>query len=266
MGRADARRAQQRGARRAAKSGGIRRLFTWRKMLGTFFGFCLLIMGAFVALYLYVDIPKANALAERQSNVYQYSDGTVLTRTGDGVNRQIVDLAEVPKEVQHTFVAAENKTFYKDQGVDLKGTARGILNTLSGKGKQGGSTITQQYVKNYYLTQDPTVSRKLKELVISLKVDQKKDKNYILAGYINTAYYGRGASGSRPRRRPTTGWTPRTSMCPRVLIWPRCSRPPASTTGRSRRPPAGGSSRSAGPTRSTTWSRCTGSTRPSATP
>ncbi|MGW9133041.1 transglycosylase domain-containing protein [Streptomyces sp. NPDC055681] len=195
MGRADARRAQQRGARRAAKSGGIRRLFTWRKMLGTFFGFCLLIMGAFVALYLYVDIPKANALAERQSNVYQYSDGTVLTRTGDGVNRQIVDLAEVPKEVQHTFVAAENKTFYKDKGVDLKGTTRGILNTLSGKGKQGGSTITQQYVKNYYLTQDPTVSRKLKELVISLKVDQKKDKNYILAGYINTAYYGRGASG-----------------------------------------------------------------------
>ncbi|MFD7751266.1 transglycosylase domain-containing protein [Streptomyces sp. NPDC059757] len=195
MGRADARRAQQRGARRAAKSGGIRRLFTWRKMLGTFFGFCLLIMGAFVALYLYVDIPKANALAERQSNVYQYSDGTVLTRTGKGVNRQIVDLAEVPKEVQHTFVAAENKTFYKDQGVDLRGTARGIFNTLSGKGKQGGSTITQQYVKNYYLTQDPTVSRKLKELVISLKVDQKKDKNYILAGYINTAYYGRGASG-----------------------------------------------------------------------
>ncbi|MFE4333325.1 transglycosylase domain-containing protein [Streptomyces sp. NPDC056831] len=195
MGRADARRAQRRGARRAAKSGGIRRLFTWRKMLGTFFGFCLLIMGAFVALYMYVDIPKANALAERQSNVYQYSDGTVLTRTGDGVNRQIVDLAEVPKEVQHTFVAAENKTFYKDQGIDLKGTARGLLNTLSGKGKQGGSTITQQYVKNYYLTQDPTVSRKLKELVISLKVDQKKDKDFILAGYINTAYYGRGASG-----------------------------------------------------------------------
>ncbi|MEV6163324.1 transglycosylase domain-containing protein [Streptomyces sp. NPDC052052] len=187
MGRAD--------ARRAAKSGGIRRLFTWRKLVGAFFGFCLLIMGAFVALYLYVDIPKANALAERQSNVYQYSDGTLLTRTGNGVNRQIVDLAEVPKEVQHTFVAAENKTFYKDKGVDLKGTARGLLNTVSGKGKQGGSTITQQYVKNYYLTQDPTVSRKLKELVISLKIDQRMSKSEILAGYINTAYYGRGASG-----------------------------------------------------------------------
>lgn len=195
MGRADARRAQQRGARRAQKSGGIRRLFTWRKMLGAFFVFCLLIMGAFVALYMYVDIPKANALAERQSNVYKYSDGSVLARTGDGVNRQNVDLAEVPKDVQHTFVAAENKSFYQDKGVDLKGTARGILNTLTGKGKQGGSTITQQYVKNYYLTQDPTISRKLKELVISLKVDQRYEKNDILAGYINTSYYGRGASG-----------------------------------------------------------------------
>ncbi|MDK0521861.1 transglycosylase domain-containing protein [Streptomyces sp. ML-6] len=195
MGRADARRAQRRGARRAPNGGGIRRLFTWKKMLGTFFGLCLLVMGAFVALYLYVDIPKANAMAERQSNVYQYSDGSLLTRVGNGVNRQIVDLGEVPEDVQHTFVAAENKTFYDDEGIDLKGTARGILNTLSGKGKQGGSTITQQYVKNYYLTQDPTISRKLKELVISLKVDSKKSKNYILAGYINTAYYGRGASG-----------------------------------------------------------------------
>ncbi|MFJ4823621.1 transglycosylase domain-containing protein [Streptomyces bacillaris] len=195
MGRADARRAQARASRRAAKSGGIRRLFTWKKLLGTFFGIVLLGMGAFLALYLYVPVPAPNALAERQSNVYQYSDGTVLARSNNGVNRQIVDLAQVPTEVQRTFVAAENKTFYKDQGVDLKGTTRGLINTLSGKGKQGGSTITQQYVKNYYLTQDPTISRKLRELVISLKVDQKQSKEQILAGYINTAYYGRGASG-----------------------------------------------------------------------
>ncbi|MFF9070904.1 transglycosylase domain-containing protein [Streptomyces sp. NPDC014872] len=195
MGRADARRAQRRGARRVPKRGGIRGLFTWRKMLGAFFGLCLLVIGACVGLYLYVDIPKANALAERQSNVYRYSDGSLLTRTGDGVNRQNVDLSEVPLDVQHTFVAAENKTFYDDQGIDLKGTTRGILKTLMGKGKQGGSTITQQYVKNYYLSQEPTVSRKLQELVIAIKIDQKMDKKGILAGYINTAFYGRGASG-----------------------------------------------------------------------
>ncbi|MFF8551597.1 transglycosylase domain-containing protein [Streptomyces sp. NPDC015501] len=195
MGRADARRAPAREPRGDRKSGGIRGLFTWKKLLGAFFGIVLLGMGAFGALYLYVDVPAANATAERQSNVYKYSDGTVLARTGKGVNRQIIDLDQVPKKVQHAFVAAENKTFYKDQGVDLKGTTRALFNTLSGKGKQGGSTITQQYVKNYYLTQDPTVSRKLKEVVISLKVDQKQSKDQILAGYINTAYYGRGASG-----------------------------------------------------------------------
>ncbi|GGL77226.1 penicillin-binding protein [Streptomyces fumigatiscleroticus] len=219
MGRAEERRARQRGGRRAAPRrssgapsaavggraaarraargdgrGGIRRLFTWKKIVGTFFGLCLLGMGAFIVLYMVIDIPEGNADAKLQSNVYKYSDGTVMARTGD-LNREVVDLAQVPKSVQRTFVAAENKTFYKDAGVDLKGTARGLLNTLAGRGAQGGSTITQQYVKNYYLTQEQTVSRKLKELVISLKLDREKSKDYILAGYINTSYYGRGAYG-----------------------------------------------------------------------
>ncbi|NGO09847.1 penicillin-binding protein [Streptomyces sp. HC44] len=200
MGRAEERRARQGGGRRraapkrSAGGSGIRRFFTLKKVLGTFFGLCLLGMAAFVVLYLVIDVPKGNAAARQQSNLYQYSDGSVLARTGT-VNRELVDLAEVPKEVQRTFVAAENKSFYKDAGVDFKGTARGLLNTLSGKGKQGGSTITQQYVKNYYLEQDQTVTRKLKELVISLKVDRTTSKDDILAGYINTSYYGRNAYG-----------------------------------------------------------------------
>ncbi|MEU4655331.1 transglycosylase domain-containing protein [Streptomyces sp. NPDC023723] len=205
MGRAEERKARQRGGRRAAPKrrrppaaangkGRIRRLFTWKKMLGTFLGLCLLGMGAFIVLYMMIQIPAGNADATLQSNVYKYSDGTVMTRDGDR-NREIVDLSKVPKDVQHAFVAAENKTFYEDSGVDLKGTARGLLNTVSGKGAQGGSTITQQYVKNYYLTQDQTVTRKLKELVISLKLDREKSKDYILAGYLNTSYYGRGAYG-----------------------------------------------------------------------
>ncbi|MEV5984560.1 transglycosylase domain-containing protein [Streptomyces sp. NPDC052051] len=198
MGRADERRARQRGGRRAAPQRsprrGIRRFFTWKTVLGSLFGFVLLVMGAFVVMYMMIDIPAGNAAAQKQSNVYKYSDGSLLARDGK-VNRENVDLASIPKEVQRTFVAAENKSFYTDSGVDLKGTTRGVLNTLSGKGAQGGSTITQQYVKNYYLTQDQTVSRKLKELVISLKVDRQKSKDYILAGYINTSYYGRGAFG-----------------------------------------------------------------------
>jgi membrane peptidoglycan carboxypeptidase len=198
-GRAAARRAAKGRGKggRAAKNAGkgrIRRLFTWKKVLGTFLGVCLLGIGAFVVMYMMIQIPEGNAAAQLQSNIYKYSDGKMLTRKGD-VNREEVDLSDIPKQVQKTFVAAENKSFYNDGGVDLKGTARGLLNTVRGRGAQGGSTITQQYVKNYYLTQDQTVTRKLKELVISLKLDREKSKDYILAGYINTSYYGRGAYG-----------------------------------------------------------------------
>ncbi|WP_418958872.1 transglycosylase domain-containing protein [Streptomyces tritici] len=184
-----------RGDTRASRGGGIRRLFTWRKLLGTFLVACLLGMGALYAAYLIVPVPaNANAEATMQSNVYKYSNGKVLARTGK-VNREIVGLDQIPKKVQNAFVAAENKTFYKDNGVDIKGTARAAWNTLTGKGKQGGSTITQQYVKNYYLDQSQTATRKLKELVIALKVDQRMRKDEILAGYINTSYYGRNAYG-----------------------------------------------------------------------
>ncbi|MDX3641549.1 transglycosylase domain-containing protein [Streptomyces sp. MB09-02B] len=234
MGRAEERRARQRGGRRAApqrssggdagataviappegggraaaraaaKAGGkkqqksqksfLRRLFTWKKILGTFFGVCLLGMGAFIVLYLMIDIPKGNPEATQESNVYKFSNGKIFARTGD-TNREIVELDKVPEKVQMAFVAAENKTFYSDPGVDFKGMTRGVINTLSGKGKQGGSTITQQYVKNYYLTSDQTVTRKLNELVISLKLEREESKDYILAGYINTSFYGRQAWG-----------------------------------------------------------------------
>ncbi|MFB7867118.1 transglycosylase domain-containing protein [Streptomyces sp. NPDC056069] len=182
------------GNSQARKGGRIRRLFTWKKLLGTFFVGCLLVMGAFYALYLMVPVPSANADATLQSNVYKYSNGKVIARTGK-INREIVGLEKVPTDVQRAFVAAENKTFYKDNGVDVMGTARAAWNTLTGKGKQGGSTITQQYVKNYYLSQDQTATRKLKEMVIAIKVDQRMSKPEILAGYINTSYYGRNAYG-----------------------------------------------------------------------
>ncbi|MCX5385341.1 transglycosylase domain-containing protein [Streptomyces sp. NBC_00083] len=198
MGRAEERRARQGGARRGkkqkVKKKGIRRFFTWKKMLGTFFGLCLLAMGAFYVIYLMVPIPSGNADAQLESNVYKLPNGQILARSGK-VNREAVKLEQVPVPIQHSFVALENKTFYEDKGVDFKGTSRGILKTLMGKGAQGGSTITQQYVKNNYLTQEQTVTRKLKEIVISLKVDQRYSKEEILVGYMNTSFYGRNAYG-----------------------------------------------------------------------
>ncbi|WP_055548204.1 transglycosylase domain-containing protein [Streptomyces sp. NBRC 110028] len=207
MGRADERRARQKGARRAkkaAKQGGIRRFFTWKMVLAYFVGLGALAVGAFAILYFSVNVPPANAEARAEANIYKYSDGSVMAKEGS-VNRESVSLSKIPKKVQHTFVAAENKDFYTDSGVSFSGTARGLINTALGRGKQGGSTITQQFVKNYYLSQEQTVSRKLKELVISLKVDQDKSKDYILQGYINTSYYGRGAYGIQAAARAYYG-------------------------------------------------------------
>ncbi|MFG2294845.1 transglycosylase domain-containing protein [Streptomyces sp. NPDC048603] len=204
MGRAEARRAQGgRGARRAsngARAGGggkksfIRRLFTWKKILGTFFGVILLGMAALLIAYFVVEKPNPNEQAELQSNVYKYADGSIMARRGK-VNREIVGLDRIPKDVQTGFIAIENKSFYKDQGVDLFGVARGGVNTVLGRGTAGGSTITQQYVKNYFLNQEQTATRKVKELIISLKVDNEMEKDEILAGYLNTSYFGRGAYG-----------------------------------------------------------------------
>ncbi|WP_372409235.1 transglycosylase domain-containing protein [Streptomyces luteireticuli] len=202
MGRAEERRAQKRGgsAPRSArgkkpKKAGIRRFFTWKKLLAYFFGLIALGVGAFVALYMYVDVPKDGKYAARaQATVYKLDDGTVIKRDG-AFNREEVPFQKIPKTVQNAVVAAENKDFWDDSGVDLQGTARGILNTVMGRGKQGGSTITQQYVKNYYLDQRQTVSRKVTELIISLKLKNEKSKEDILAGYLNTSYFGRNAYG-----------------------------------------------------------------------
>ncbi|TXS11247.1 penicillin-binding protein [Streptomyces sp. adm13(2018)] len=187
-----------------AKKRGLRRLFTWKKLLGTFFVLCLLVMGALYVVYLMVPVPTANAEATMQSNIYKYSNGKVLARTGR-INREIVGLDRIPAQVQKAFVAAENKTFYKDNGVDIKGTTRAAWSTVTGKGKQGGSTITQQYVKNFYLSQDQTATRKLKEMVIAIKVDRQSTKSEILAGYMNTSYYGRSAYGIQAAARSYYG-------------------------------------------------------------
>ncbi|MYZ14820.1 biosynthetic peptidoglycan transglycosylase, partial [Streptomyces sp. SID337] len=133
------------------KRKGWRRIFpTWRMVLGGFILIILLCVGGFMAGYMLVDIPAANSAATKQSNVYLYADGTQIARDGE-VNREKVPLKEVPLHVQRAVLAAEDRDFYGESAVDPKAMIRAAWNTVTGKGKQSGSTITQQYVKNYYL-------------------------------------------------------------------------------------------------------------------
>ncbi|MEU8886854.1 transglycosylase domain-containing protein [Streptomyces sp. NPDC048442] len=177
------------------KRKGWRRLIpTWRMLLTTFLLVALLLCGAFVAGYTMVKIPRANDTATAQSNVYLYADGTPLARDGE-VNRENVKLAQIPKAVQHSVLAAEDRGFYSEPAVDPQAMVRAAWNTLTGKGKQSGSTITQQYVKNYYLAQEQTVTRKVKEFFIAIKLNREESKDSILEGYLNTSYFGRNAYG-----------------------------------------------------------------------
>ncbi|GAA1893377.1 transglycosylase domain-containing protein [Streptomyces durmitorensis] len=187
--------AGKKGKKKRPKRKGWRRIFpTWRMVLGGFILLILLCVGGFVAGYMIVDIPPANAAATAQSNVYLYADGSQLARDGE-VNRENVPLSQIPKKVQHAALAAEDRDFYSESAVDPKAMVRAAWNTVTGKGKQSGSTITQQFVKNYYLGQEQTITRKAKEFFISIKLDREVSKNDILAGYLNTSYFGRNAYG-----------------------------------------------------------------------
>ncbi|MFE3790496.1 transglycosylase domain-containing protein [Streptomyces goshikiensis] len=186
---------QQRPSKARRPRTGWRRFVPgWRLVLGCLLLFVLLLGGALVAGYLLVDIPPANSAAIAQSNVYLYSDGSQIARDGE-VNRVNVPLSQIPRTVQEAVLAAEDRDFHSERAVDPKAMLRAAWNTLMGKGKQSGSTITQQYVKNYYLGQEQTVSRKVKEFFIAIKLGREESKNHILEGYLNTSYFGRNAYG-----------------------------------------------------------------------
>ncbi|MFJ8763017.1 transglycosylase domain-containing protein [Streptomyces cyaneofuscatus] len=154
--------------------------------------------------YLLVAIPSPNGMATVQSNAYYYADGSPLAREGR-VNRDSVALSRVPLSVRRAVLAAEDKNFYSGPPVDLKAMARGAWYTFTGNGRQSGSTITQQYVKNYYLNQEQTVSRKLKELFISVKLEREKNKDEIFEGYLNTVFFGRNSYGIESASRAYYG-------------------------------------------------------------
>lgn len=151
--------------------------------------------GSFAALYVATPIPDPNK--DFQTNVSQlyYRDGKTQLGSFAVHNRVSIPLSEMPAAAKDSIVAAENETFWTDPGISVTGLMRAVVSALGPGNTVGGSTITQQYVKVLYLTQDKTLTRKLKEIMISLKVGQEQSKEQILEGYLNTVYFGRGAYG-----------------------------------------------------------------------
>ncbi|MEW1582869.1 transglycosylase domain-containing protein [Streptomyces microflavus] len=186
---------------RYGKYGFRRWLPSWKLVSGLCVGFLGMLMGVAGVSYALVDTPKIQNAAKAQNNVYYWADGRQMVATGGVVNRQEISYEQIPVAMRNAVVAAENKSFWTDRGIDPKGIGRAVFNMATGGQTQGGSTITQQYVKNSHLTQDQTLSRKFKELFITLKVAGNEDKRDVMAGYLNVSYYGRGASGIQAAAR-----------------------------------------------------------------
>ncbi|WP_407565129.1 transglycosylase domain-containing protein [Streptomyces sp. 184] len=172
----------------------------WKVLLGAAMLTVALASGAFAVGYLTVDIPRPNDMATAQSNHYFYADGSKLADKGE-VDRESVQLQRVPDHVRMAVLAAEDREFYSDSAVNPTAMVRAGFNTVTGKGTQSGSTITQQYVKNYYLDQEQTISRKLREAFIAIKLDREVTKDDVLEGYLNTSYFGRNAYGVQAAAR-----------------------------------------------------------------
>ena len=101
-----------------------------------------------------------------------------------------VSAQHMPEYVRGAFISMEDERFYKHHGFDIKGTVRALFSTIGERDVQGGSTITQQTVKNYYYDNERSFMRKIKELFVAQKVEQQYNKNEILSFYVNNIYYG----------------------------------------------------------------------------
>ena len=143
-----------------------------------------------------VSIPDPNAYVNSQSTIIQYSNGEEIGRIGSQ-NRQILPLAKIPLDLRNAVMAAEDRNFYSNKAFSITGISRALINNLkSGSlNAEGGSTITQQYAKTAFLSPSRTIQRKIKELVISLKLENSLSKDQILENYLNTIYFGRGSYG-----------------------------------------------------------------------
>ena len=145
--------------------------------------------------YFTVSIPDPNAYVNSQATIIQYADGSEIGRIGSE-NRTVVTLAEIPIHVRNAVMAAEDRSFYSNRAISPIALAAAVWDNLITLGKgRGGSTITQQYAKTAFLTPERSIQRKVKELVISIKLENQFTKDEIFENYLNTIYFGRGSYG-----------------------------------------------------------------------
>lgn len=186
----------------------LKRFFKRLLFIVAFLGMCSLVAGTFAGLwgYLYItrDLPQLSSVEDYRppavTSVYS-ADGTLIAEFYTE-KRYPVRLAEVPLPVRNAFLAAEDAAFYQHPGIDLVSILRAIKKNLeTGSMRQGGSTITQQVVKNLLLTSERSLRRKAKEAILSYQLEKRLNKDGIFELYLNQIFFGNGAYGIKSAAR-----------------------------------------------------------------
>jgi penicillin-binding protein 1C len=158
----------------------------------------LLIAGACFYYYILRDLPSPIALGDgspsQSTQIFDRNDTLLYTIYTDK-NSSFISLSHIPKTVQDATIAIEDKDFYHHGAIDMRGVARALISNIMHKPLQGGSTLTQQLIKNSLLTQDRTWERKIKEIILSFAAEVLYSKKTILEMYLNQVPYGGTAYG-----------------------------------------------------------------------
>lgn len=154
---------------------------------------------AFLFIYFSFSLPNPSRLLGRdvpQSTKIYDRNGGLLYEVHGEFKRTLVNLDQIPEHMQQATIAIEDKNFYKHSGISVTGIIRSVIvDITSGSKAQGGSTITQQFVKNAVLTREKSLWRKIKEIILSIEIEARFSKADILKLYLNEIPYGRNAYG-----------------------------------------------------------------------
>ncbi|MGH7245458.1 MAG: transglycosylase domain-containing protein, partial [Candidatus Levyibacteriota bacterium] len=175
---------------------GNSKIVLWSKFATyAFYGLiAVVILTVFLFIWYGKDLPTPGKLVNNtnlsQSTRIYDRKGVLLYSVYKDQNRVYVKLTDIPKDLQHATIAIEDKNFYTNSGFSVTGYLRAIRDIILLRGLSGGSTLTQQLVKNVLLTQERTLPRKIKELILAIQVDKKYSKDQILEMYLNDVGYG----------------------------------------------------------------------------
>ncbi|MDR3068418.1 MAG: transglycosylase domain-containing protein, partial [Cellulomonas sp.] len=174
---------------------------SWRFVLLSMITVVGLVAGLGVAAYSSIKIPDVDADINDQTTTVYFADPARSddrsargAKMGEypGVKREIIGCEDIPQHVKDAVVASEDRSFWTNSGVDPRGIARALYNNLKGGRQQGASTLTQQYVENYYGGTRHGYAGKAQEALLAVKINQQQSKDEIICNYLNTIYWGRG--------------------------------------------------------------------------